>query len=199
MDNSIRTADGTEVYISQIEQLFDEYTSNLENPDMIRKSTTFAGAMRYIYEQLFKPMEPQPYNKGTTLDTADIMQLDQIWGCYCRLCYKCGIRPTLLRYCLLTGIAPDTLDTWRRGEYRNASNVHSVTVKKWLKECESSIYDAVLDNSVGAIFAAKADFGWRETSPIAAEETPTIQHESAAEISARYASARLPEKPVFDD
>lgn len=199
MDNTTQVSNHTEVYLSQIPLLFDEYVQRLEDPDNIRRSTTFAGAMRHIYERLFRPTSNQLNNRATTIDTADIEGLDEIWGCYCKLCYGSGIRPTILRFCLMTGINADTLNTWKNGMYRNATPKHSEAVKKWLKECESSIYDAVLDNSVGAIFAAKACFGWRETAPVNPETESIPVHDSAEQIAARHATATLPERPHFDD
>lgn len=195
-----KSRDGTEteVYLNQVEALFDEYVSRLDDPETIKKSAIFAGAMRYIYEQLFRPTRKQPHNRHTIIDTADIDLLDCLWGVYCRLCYRCGIRPTLLRYALLTGIDYSTFESWKNGQYREASPLHSFTVKKWLKECESSIYDAVLDNSVGAIFAAKSAFGWRETSPepapVQENRTPQLtQAELMSIIDERAALDALPD------
>ena len=56
----------------------------------------------------------------------------------------------------------------------------------------------VQNNSIGSIFTLKAAHGWKESLPVA-EVQPQVQHESAAEISARYSGATLPEKPDFDD
>ena len=189
-----------EVYANKIDEAFAEYLQTLEDPNMIRKSTCFAGAMRHVYETVFQPHTPQPNNRNSIIDTADIVTLDKVWGEYTRLCYSAGIRPTLLRFALMTGIDMSTFDTWRTGTYRNTTSAHSQTVKRWLRECESSIYDAVLDNSVGAIFAAKACFGWRETNPIPVEYTMQhLQHETPEQIAARHMGATLPAKPDFDD
>lgn len=205
MTGSIKTYTDTgqeiDVYVSAVPLLFDEYVSHhLEDPDLIKKSAVFAGAMRFIFEHLFRPEKPQINNKHTKLDLSDIDGLDKVWGAYCNLCYTNGIRPTLLRFCVMTGLSMDTLHCWKTGYSRGATPRHSETVKKWLRECESSIYDGVLDNQVGAIFAAKADFAWRETSPSLPEAEQQYQIDSVEAIRARHADAALtmPEKPDFD-
>lgn len=102
----------------------------------------------------------------------------------------------------MIGIDNRTIDTWRRGEFRagedGESSAHSQTVKKWLAECESSLVDGATEkNSVGCIFALKANYGYTET-PQRVEIVNGQQPEQiAADIAARHriGQAEKPELP----
>ena len=161
--------------------------------------------IKYIYKHLFKPgkKDKVKYNANTNLDTGDIELLNNIWEVYTELCYKYNKRSTILNFSLLIGIDNRTIDTWRRGEFRagedGASSAHSQTVKKWLAECESSLVDGATErNSVGCIFALKANYGYTET-PQRVEIVNGQQPEQiAADIAARHKIGQV-EKPELPE
>lgn len=189
----------TELYLSKIHELFDAYKSRLPDPDEdIRKVTYFTGGLKYVYQELFQPHTPQRNNRHTLLDTADIDTLNRIWDIYTDLCYSNGIRPTLLRFSLLTGISPDTFDSWRRQEYRGNTPEHSDSVKRWIKECESAAVDGALQsNSIGSIFILKSCYNYRETSPVSEPEMLTGRPlETPEQIMERYRDVEKPELPA---
>ena len=105
----------------------------------------------------------------------------------------------------MIGVENRTIDTWRRGEFRDggegASSPHSQTVKKWLKECESSLVDGATEkNSIGCIFALKANYGYSEgTQKVEITQGQTAE-QVAADIAARHSIAQntAPVLPDFD-
>ena len=80
-----------------------------------------------------------------------------------------------------------------------SSSAHSQTVKKWLAECESSLVDGATErNSVGCIFALKANYGYTET-PQRVEIVNGQQPEQiAADIAARHKIGQV-EKPELPE
>ena len=186
MSNAIKAENGIEVYEHDIKYYADEYISQLpEKEDSINNNPSlFTGMIKYIYKHLFKPgkKDKVKYNANTNLDTGDI---------------------ELLNFSLLIGIDNRTIDTWRRGEFRagedGASSAHSQTVKKWLAECESSLVDGATErNSVGCIFALKANYGYTET-PQRVEIVNGQQPEQiAADIAARHKIGQV-EKPELPE
>lgn len=183
MSNTIKTENGAEVYENKIYQLVDEYIGSLEDPESINNNPSlFTGMIKYIYKHLFKN---NPVNNN------DIEMLDNIFDIYTELCYKYIKRPTLLNFSLLVGISNDTFNAWKNGEYRagtdGASSLHSLTVKKWLKECESALVDGATErNSVGCIFALKANYGYTEAPQRIEVVGGQIPDQAAADIAARH-------------
>lgn len=212
MSNTVRAENGIEVYESRIHELADEYINTLEDPGSINNNPSlFTGMIKYIYKYLFKPgrKDKVKYNANTILDTGDIDLLNNIWDVYTELCYKYNKRPTILNFSLLIGVDNRTIDTWRRGEFRagedGTSSAHSQTVKKWLKECESSLIDGATErNSVGCIFALKANYGYTETpqrieitgaqSPVLSQDEIHQIAEQAAQTSAAELLEGLPDE-----
>ena len=207
MSNAIKAENGIEVYEHDIKYYAEEYISQLpEKENSINNNPSlFTGMVKYIYKHLFKPgkRDKVKYNANTNLDTGDIELLNNIWEVYTELCYKYNKRPTILNFSLLIGIDNRTIDTWRRGEFRagedGASSAHSQTVKKWLAECESSLVDGATEkNSVGCIFALKANYGYTET-PQRVEIVNGQQPEQiAADIAARHKIGQV-EKPELPE
>ena len=104
----------------------------------------------------------------------------------------------------MIGVDNTTIDSWRRGEYRagdeGASSIRSQTVKKWLKECESSLLDGATErNSVGCIFALKANYGYTETPQRIEVVGGQIPDQTAADIAARHRIAGQAERPQLPD
>ena len=204
MGNAVKAGNGAEVYESRIHELADEYINALDDPDSINNNPSlFTGMIKHIYKYLFKPRRNDKvlYNSNSVLDTGDIELLDNIWNIYTELCYRYNKRPTLLNFSLLVGIGNDVFNSWIRGEYRagenGASSPHCQTAKKWKAECESSLVDGATErNSVGCIFALKANYGYTET-PQRVEIVNGQQPEQvAADIAARHiGQAKRPELP----
>ena len=209
MGNTIKSTDGIEVYEDKIKYYADEYINTLDVPESINNNPSlFTGMIKYIYKKLFKPGKRDKVlsNSNSNLDLSDIDLLDNIWGIYTELCYKYSKRPTILNFSLMIGVDNTTIDSWRRGEYRagdeGASSTRSQTVKKWLKECESSLVDGATErNSVGCIFALKANYGYTETPQRVEIVNGQAPEQIAADIAARHmiGADHAPELPQLPD
>ena len=106
----------------------------------------------------------------------------------------------------MIGVDNTTIDSWRRGEYRagdeGTSSTRSQTVKKWLKECESSLVDGATErNSIGCIFALKANYGYTETPQRVEIVNGQAPEQIAADIAARHmiGTDHAPELPQLPD
>lgn len=205
MANTVRAENGAEIYENKIKYYANEYINDLpEGEDSINNNPSlFTGMIKYIYKHLFKPGKKDKvlYNSNTVLDTGDIDTIDDIWSIYTELCYKYNKRPTLLNFSLLVGISNDTFTTWEQGEYRGGSDgagsAHSRTVKKWRKECESSLVDGATErNSVGCIFALKANYGYTETPQrieITGAQAPALSQEDIRQIADQAREESIPD------
>ena len=204
MGNAVKAGNGAEVYEHDIKYYADEYINTLNDPESINNNPSlFTGMIKYIYKRLFKPGKKDKVlsNSNSNLDLSDIDLLDNIWSIYTELCYKYSKRPTILNFSLMIGVDNTTIDSWRRGEYRagdeGASSTRSQTVKKWLKECESSLVDGATErNSVGCIFALKANYGYTETPQrieITGANAPALSQEDIRQIVDQAQKESLPE------
>ena len=204
MGNAVKAGNGAEVYEHDIKYYADEYINTLNDPESINNNPSlFTGMIKYIYKRLFKPGKKDKVlsNSNSNLDLSDIDLLDNIWGIYTELCYKYSKRPTILNFSLMIGVDNTTIDSWRRGEYRagdeGASSTRSQTVKKWLKECESSLVDGATErNSVGCIFALKANYGYTETPQrieITGANAPALSQEDIRQIADQARKESIPE------
>lgn len=127
-------------------------------------------------------------------DINNIKELDILWDIYTIICCTCRIKPTLLRFCMMISINRDTLNSWLKGEFESrVTSGHSVTVQKWKSECESSLYDEVIQTgNIGCMFALKANYGYRDNIQIIAYDDKGGQPEySRAEIEERVKAADL--------
>ena len=204
MSNTVRTENGAEIYETKIHYFADEYINTLSDTESINNNPSlFTGMIKYIYKYLFKPGKKDKVlsNSNSNLDLSDIDLLDNIWGIYTELCYKYSKRPTILNFSLMIGVDNTTIDSWRRGEYRagdeGTSSTRSQTVKKWLKECESSLVDGATErNSVGCIFALKANYGYTETPQrieITGANAPALSQEDIRQIADQARKESIPE------
>lgn len=204
MANTVRAENGAEVYEHDIKYYADEYINTLDDPESINNNPSlFTGMIKYIYKYLFKPKRNDKvlYNSNSVLDTGDIELLDNIWNIYTELCYRYNKRPTLLNFSLLVGIGNDVFNSWIRGEYRagenGASSPHCQTAKKWKAECESSLVDGATErNSIGCIFALKANYGYTEAPQrieITGANTPALSQEDIRQIADQARKESLPD------
>lgn len=204
MGNTVRAENGAEIYETKIHYFADQYINTLSDPESINNNPSlFTGMIKYIYKHLFKPKRNDKvlYNSNSVLDTGDIELLDNIWNIYTELCYRYNKRPTLLNFSLLVGIGNDVFNSWIRGEYRagenGASSPHCRTAKKWKAECESSLVDGATErNSVGCIFALKANYGYTETPQrieITGANTPALSQEDIRQIADQARKESIPE------
>lgn len=121
-------------------------------------------------------------------DIDNIKELNILWDIYTIICCHCRIKPTLFRFSIMVGINKDTINSWINGEYGGrVSSGHSVSAKKWREECESSLYDDVIQTgNIGSMFALKANYGYRDNIQIIQSDGRDLLPEySREEIAAR--------------
>lgn len=223
-DNTIRDHEGNsiDVYESNIQYWADDYINSMDNPNDIKSLNKglFTGMIKHIYLNLFK---------SNPMDNNNIELLDNVFNIYTGLCYKYSKRPTLLNFSLMVGISMDTFNSWKNGDTRNyiyydcdnnkidnlpawklhhqnekyrqeLGSSHSETVKKWLRECESALFDGAIEqNGIGCIFALKANYGYTETAPAqvpySGEQRRSIEDIKAAhQIGKQATSAEMIEQ-----
>lgn len=224
-DNTVKAADGEEVYTSRILELADEFVETEldeeRRKDIYNNSSAFMAMILYISDNIPKP------------DNNDIKLLDNIFNIYIRLCVKYNMLPTLEAYSMLININPTTLSKWSSGEYRTSvyydskgelikdfaawqlnhrgeqyraepSTAHSHTVKKWKETCKNFLVNS-LQNSRGTdankIFVAKAAYGMVETAPVQIENPQQRRslEEIAAERRLELSDNSTPEAPPEAD
>lgn len=160
-DNTVKTADGAEMYLHDIYYYADEYIQIELEGDKESVTDSFVDMILYISDRITKP------------GTEDIELLDSIFSIYIRLCTKYKVLPTLEVFSFLVNIDRSTFSTWISGEYR-ASSAHSPTAKKWFNICKSFTVNR-LHNKGGTdanlIFIAKAAYGMAETAPVQTANT----------------------------
>ena len=199
-DNSILAKyNDIEIYQSDIDLYCQEYIDNLPDEQLIYKTPTFTGLLEYLYRKVIKNIVVKDYTGY------DYNVLDNIfYNIYIPLTGKYGFTPTVIQFCTLVKIDNANISDIKNGVYRTsgieAKKEKTQTVKRWYNTCESALLSRAVDNnSIGSIFALKSVYQYNDSQTIRIEQDTTPTHESAAEISARYASASLPEKPQLDE
>lgn len=195
----IKTDTGqVELYLSELDALVDEITADIDE-DTLTKPTTFLLILKELYTAKFRPQTALRYNGKSILLNSSPEEVEKLWDWYCKLAFKYGRTPTVLQFCLLTGIDRHTLQDWRDGSTRKANPLYSTVAKKIKQEAEAALESKAFEsNSVSAIFGLKASHDWRETSPLPPQEYAIASHDTAEEIKARHMGASLPEKPDLD-
>lgn len=209
MSNAVRAENRIEVYKADVYAVADEYIAETF-PDcggdeiklLMRKSQPFKGMLKYINNRLFKLKDGdiKYNNKNSNIDYGNIDYINRLWDIYTSLCYRYLQNPTLLNFSLFTGIDQTTFDSWKNEDYRGgtdgASSEHSKSYKKWLKECESALYDTAMTGNPGAMFLLKANYGYTETPQRVEIVNGQTPDQVAADIAARHIGrAKRPELP----
>ena len=162
--NTIKTADGVELYLNQLYILADEFIENEYVGEEKNISQSAAAMMFYIADRIEKPQH-------------DVELLDKMFDSFVRICSKYQILPTLELFGLLTSINPNTFSAWGNGEYRDVTPAFSLAVKKWKAVCRGLLINK-LSNSPGGnvnlIFIGKSCYGLVETAPVPVENKEQV-------------------------
>lgn len=175
-----------EIYKNDIELYLSEYINNLSDETLIYKTMTFNGLLHYLYMHVFKykPNTVRYNNKNSILDYRNTYIINDVINIYIDICFRYNHIPTILGFSVLTGIDNQTITSWINGEYKTNSDVieipekgkpltHSETAKRLKSICEHALLsNTVENNSIGSIFALKANYGYTDT-PTPAIETKT--------------------------
>lgn len=184
-DNTVTTADGVEVYTSQITEIADRYIDDLEDIDSIYSYEVFTDLLLYISDNM-TPLDN--YN--------DITVLDNLFNIYKRLCSKYRVLPTLYDFSMMINIDPSTITRWMNGETRGGlTSEHCKTAKKWKQYCAGRLASN-LSNSKGTdankIFIAKAAYGMAETKAVEQEQITGVT-KTVKQIAKEIGADELPD------
>lgn len=195
-ESVIVTYKDIEVYQSDIDILCDEYISTLPLPEMVFKTSGFMGLLEYIYRHKLKEVVVNNVPYGYDYHVLN----DIFYNIYMPLCSRYGTTPTIVQFASFIKVDNSNFTDVKNGVYRsNGSRVNpenTQTVKRWFSSCESAILSKAIDtNGIGAIFALKASYQYKDNQTVTIESGSVLPHESAEQIAARHAAASLPEKP----
>lgn len=184
-DNTVTTANGIEVYTSQITEIADRYIADLEDIDSIYTYEVFTDLLLYISDNM------TPLNNYD-----DIRVLDNLFNIYKRLCSKYRVLPTLYDFSMMINIDPSTITRWMNGETRGGlTSEHCKTAKKWKQYCAGRLASN-LSNSKGTdankIFIAKAAYGMAETKAVEQEQI-TGARKTVEQIAQDIGADELPD------
>ena len=198
-DNIILNTGSIEVYRSEIDFLCDEYIQSLPDESMIYKSTVFSGMLNYIYQSKLKYIISKSKNdKGINQYNNDYALLDDIFqSVYIYLCTRYDIVPSIIQFCVLTGISRETISDIKQGKYRaDGTRVKPETchtVKNWYNTCESMLLSkAANESSIGSIFALKANYGYRDNVQQVEVISTQEQQATPEQIAEKYADIAKP-------
>ena len=193
MDNTVLAYNGIELYQSEIDILCHEYLDSIGVIDNI-KPMQFNGMLLYIYNNKLRYIIPDTYKNDYEL-------LNNIFfDIYIPLCCKYGFCPTILQFTShLVRIDNKTLSQIRNGVYADGSKVNKITcetVEKWFDICESGLLSkAVETNGIGAIFALKANYKYRDNDIPAIQFTTKQENSTPEQLADKYGSI---EKPAIE-
>lgn len=198
-DNTIKATNNIDIYEHRIYSLFDEYKDTLSDNEkdadiMIRNVRYFKGALKHIYLQLFRPTVLYDSLSNTysssILDYNDTETLDRLWSIYVSLCYKYGIKPTVMQYGLMTGIPNDTMQEWASGG-NSVGNISGFltgqqerkrkVAKSWMQEQETALFDGASQGSIGDIFLLKSIYNYRDNTNITIDNNTSAEERHAIE------------------
>lgn len=136
---------------SYINDAITEFTYKFKSIDVSRASG-FQALLKYI-------------NKNIDIKKNDIEFLNNLWDNYILICSACSLKPTMQAFAILTGIHPGTFTDWidnaRHSE--KVGSLFSESAKRWKNECENALLiDTTERNSIGSMFALKANYGYRD-------------------------------------
>lgn len=132
----------------------EENTEPGDNSRFIREARiAFDGGMDR------KPLPP--------IDISDPEQVRQRISDYLDFCEINDKKPSVIAMANWIGVSRETLNTWKRGEYR--SDTHSDTIKKAMLMMEEIWYDMMQNgkiNPASGIFLAKNIFGYKDVADV---------------------------------
>lgn len=198
--NAITLTDehGTEIYLTDIDMICDEYIASLPDSEMIFKAKTFVGMLQEIYNRCIKNI-PYKAKKGCKYDYS---LLDGIfWGIYCPLCARYGNTVSVYGFANFVHIGMGNLADIRNGIYRGSgyqvAEDSTHIVKAWYDCSQAAIISNVLDsNSIGGIYILKAAYGMVEQPQQTIEEKPDLD---LVDISFLMDADDMTELPKYED
>ena len=172
--------------LDNINTCITEYIDKPNNIIEIKNTNSLTLLLKHLNSKIINRLiiRDGQYNNYTNIDLYNIL-----WDIYTNICYKFLIKPTIQRYSIFTGINKSTFNRWT--ELNNPNDKRRVSIKKWLNECESVLYDdAINTGNVGCLFALKCNYGYKESVII--ETNNNVPEKTVEEIAMDYTN-QLPD------
>lgn len=159
-------------YMQVLEDINNNIVGYMYNNNMdiqLNNTNSLVLLLKYLHNKVIKNIVVKD---GLYNNYSDIELINVLWDIYTNICYKLNIKPTILRFSIFTGINKCTFNRWI--DFPN--DKRSESVKKWKEECESTLYDDVINNnSIGSIFALKSNYGYKESINIINEPVKDVK------------------------
>ena len=157
--------------LNDINNYIQEYVNNPNNLIIPKDSNSLVLLLKYLNSKVVSKLQLKD-NKTHYYNNIELINI--LWDIYTSICYKLNNKPTILRFSIFSGINRDTIQDWIKGNI--SKPIYIVSAKKWKEECESTLYDDVINNnSIGSLFALKSNYGYRETVNIVTEQQKDIK------------------------
>ena len=172
--------------LDNINTCITEYIDKPNNIIEIKNTNSLTLLLKHLNSKIINKLiiRDGQYNNYTNIDLYNVL-----WDIYTNICYKFLIKPTIQRYSIFTGINKSTFNRWT--ELNNPNDKRRVSIKKWLNECESVLYDdAINTGNVGCLFALKCNYGYKESVII--ETNNNVPEKTVEEIAMDYTN-QLPD------
>ena len=172
--------------LDNINTCITDYIDKPNNIIEIKNTNSLTLLLKHLNTKIINKLiiREGQYNNSTNIDLYNIL-----WDIYTNICYKFLIKPTIQRYSIFTGINKSTFNRWT--ELSNPNDKRRVSIKKWLNECESVLYDdAINTGNVGCLFALKCNYGYKES--VIVETNNNVSEKTIEEIAMDYAN-QLPD------
>lgn len=127
------------------------------------------------------------------IDISDPDQVKQRITDYFDYCFQNDRKPQLVGMANWLGVSRDTLNTWKRGEYR--SETHSDIIKKAVDVLEEIWADYMQNgkiNPASGIFLGKNFFGYKDVQDVIVTPNSPLENLDSDQARKRYQDA-LPE------
>lgn len=178
--------------LDNINTCITDYIDKPNNIIEIKNTNSLTLLLKHLNSKIINKLiiRDGQYNNYTNIDLYNIL-----WDIYTNICYKFLIKPTIQRYSIFTGINKSTFNRWT--ELNNPNDKRRVSIKKWLNECESVLYDdAINTGNVGCLFALKCNYGYKESVII--ETNNNIPEKTVEEIAMDYTNQVQEKENIID-
>lgn len=190
---SVETAEGIEVYYSEIHAALQEYIDDRQIEDMSKETQNkWNAALIYIYNTVFKgtnKLKKDNYstvnNGGSSNNNAyDLDIVNQICDYYIALCYEYDKEVSINGFNKLTGISTDCILKWggKGGTYgdgiQDAGSTGLALHKKLTDERQESLSGMLISGKrppVAILGALNRWYGWNMGQPQTIEQTDRPQ------------------------
>ncbi len=122
------------------------------------------------------------------IDISDAKQVEQRINEYFTACEDNDMKPNMVGMANWLGVSRETVNTWKRGEYR--SNTHSDVIRKAVDILESLWVDYMQNgkiNPASGIFLAKNMFQYKDTQDVVLTPNSPLQTDNnPIDIASKY-------------